>query len=489
MPDLLRESLAGQLIRYFTKDKIFKYLEEKEGFQCPSGYARCDAPGAASGSSSISSIPGTLLAADVNEKSETEGIQGPDTLLEAGANEKSEEEGSPGPELETASPPPLRATDPASDSSILAKGTEPTSPTSQVLSRMTSRIDLENITTRRDLERAYTDATLRSQVKKAPAQPITPEKTGEGAILVDWYDTNDQENPQNWSFGKKCMVALQIYLYTLAVYLGSAIYTPSAPYVEERFGVSPTAASLGLALYVLGYGIGPLLFAPLSEIPMVGRNPPYIASFGIFVILCVPTALVDNFAGLLVLRFLQGFFGSPCLATGGASIGDLFSLMKVPYGLSLWAAFATCGPALGPIISGFSVPAENWRWALWEILWLAGPVFLIMFFMLPETSSSNILLRRAARLRKLTGNPILKSQAEINQSELKISKILYESLYRPMQIMILDPAILFTGVYTSLVYGIYYSFFEAFRYCGLEEAVIDSITWLLVGRSSAKQAS
>lgn len=34
--------------------------------------------------------------------------------------------------------------------------------------------------------------------------------------------------------------------------MGSAIYTPSAPYVEEKFGVSPTAASLGLALYVLG---------------------------------------------------------------------------------------------------------------------------------------------------------------------------------------------------------------------------------------------
>ena len=90
-------------------------------------------------------------------------------------------------------------------------------------------------------------------------------------------------------------------------------------------------------------GIGPLLFSPISEIPIVGRNPPYLLTFGIFVLLCVPTALVDNFGGLLVLRFLQGFFGSPCLATGGASIGDIFSLLKLPYGLSLWAAFATCG--------------------------------------------------------------------------------------------------------------------------------------------------
>src|SRR5271155_3063460 len=148
-------------------------------------------------------------------------------------------------------------------------------------------------------------------------------------------------------------------------------------------------------------GIGPLLFSPISEIPIVGRNPPYLLTFGIFVLLCVPTALVDNFGGLLVLRFLQGFFGSPCLATGGASIGDIFSLLKLPYYLTGWAASATAGPSLGPLISGFSVPAKNWHWSLWEILWLSGPVFIFLMFFLPETSSSNILLRRAARLRRL----------------------------------------------------------------------------------------
>jgi DHA1 family multidrug resistance protein-like MFS transporter len=48
-----------------------------------------------------------------------------------------------------------------------------------------------------------------------------------------------------------------------------------------------------------------------------------MSSFIIFVILCVPTALVENFAGLVILRFLQGFFGSPCLASGGASMADM----------------------------------------------------------------------------------------------------------------------------------------------------------------------
>ena len=244
--------------------------------------------------------------------------------------------------------------------------------------------------------------------------------------------------------------------------MGSSIYAPSEPGVMEAFGISATAASLGLSMYVLAYGIGPMLWAPLSEIPSIGRNPPYIATLALFVILSVPAALVDNFAGLLVLRFLQGFFGSPCLATGGASLGDIFSLTKVAYALALWALFATGGPAVGPIVSGFSVPKENWHWSLWEILWMGGPAFILLFTCLPETSSSNILLRRAVRLRKLTGNPHLKSQSEIEQAEMSAKDTAIFYLWKPWQITALDPAVLFTSVYISLVYGIFYSFFEVF---------------------------
>ena len=56
-----------------------------------------------------------------------------------------------------------------------------------------------------------------------------------------------------------------------------------------------------------------------------GHNIPYIISFTLFVILCVPTALADSYASLLVLRFLTGFMGSPALATGGATMQDMVS--------------------------------------------------------------------------------------------------------------------------------------------------------------------
>lgn len=91
----------------------------------------------------------------------------------------------------------------------------------------------------------------------------------------------------------------------------------------ERFDVSRTTATLGLSLYVIGYGVGPLIFSPLSEIPSIGRTPIYMATLLIFALLQLPTIFAPNIHTLLAMRFFAGFFGSPALATGGASIQDM----------------------------------------------------------------------------------------------------------------------------------------------------------------------
>lgn len=120
------------------------------------------------------------------------------------------------------------------------------------------------------------------------------------------------------------------------------------------------------------------------------------------------------------------------------------------------------GPSLGPLLGGFSVPVYGWRWTQWELLWLAGPVLIFMLFTLPETSAETILLRRAKRLRKATGNQNMKSQSEIDQAHFSVKNISFNALVKPWQINALDPAVLFTTFFTGLIYGIFYTFFEVF---------------------------
>lgn len=179
----------------------------------------------------------------------------------------------------------------------------------------------------RTLTRPYTaerfEVEQMLEAERTKSIVLAPTKTADGTILVDWYTTDDPANPQNWHTFKKSTALLLLCLYSFAAYGASSMYVSGEQGVMERFNVGPTPAALGLALYVVGYGVGPQLFAPASEIPAIGRNWVYAPTFFLFVILSIPTAVVDNFAGLLVLRFLTGVFSSPALANGGASIGDM----------------------------------------------------------------------------------------------------------------------------------------------------------------------
>jgi DHA1 family multidrug resistance protein-like MFS transporter len=139
---------------------------------------------------------------------------------------------------------------------------------------------------------------------------------------------NFLQNPLNWSTPKKFIVTFLICQLTFSVYIGSAIYSAGTLGVMERFGVSQVAATLGLTLFVAGYGLGPMVFAPMSEIPQIGRNPIYIGTLVVFVFFQFAVIYAKNFGMLLAFRFLTGLFGSPVLATGGASLSDMYQPSK-----------------------------------------------------------------------------------------------------------------------------------------------------------------
>jgi len=67
-------------------------------------------------------------------------------------------------------------------------------------------------------------------------------------------------------------------LLTFAVYIGSSIYSagiagPNPDSITKHFNVSETTALVGLTVFIIGYGIGPMVWAPLSEFPQIGRLP------------------------------------------------------------------------------------------------------------------------------------------------------------------------------------------------------------------------
>ncbi|THV86385.1 multidrug resistance protein-like protein [Aureobasidium pullulans] len=288
-------------------------------------------------------------------------------------------------------------------------------------------------------------------------------------LLIDFLE-NDPDNPLNWSTGKKCFVTFCLCFLTLSIYIGSAIYTSGLPFLTEAFGVSTEVVTIGLTLYVLGYGIGPMIWSPLSEIPQIGRNPIYIGTLVVFVFFNFGVVYAKNIGMLLAFRFLTGFFGSPVLATGGASLADIFPPAKRAYALSIYGIANIMGPTIGPVVGNWAAQFEGWTWPIWILIWISGPCLVFLIFFFPETSANNILYRRTNRLRKwqeknngLEGKPYdkIKCQPEIMGENMSGADMAKMTLVKPFSLTLTEPIVFALNLYIALIYAVLYCWLES----------------------------
>jgi DHA1 family multidrug resistance protein-like MFS transporter len=107
---------------------------------------------------------------------------------------------------------------------------------------------------------------------------------------------------------------------------------------------------------------------------------------------------------------------------------------------------------------------KTWRATLWLLSGITALTTVSTFFFLPETSSSNILLRRAERLRAQTGNPAYGSITEMESPSENLAVRIVKDMGNDLQLACLDPVILFVNLHTMLVYGVLYLWFEFFPF-------------------------
>lgn len=281
-------------------------------------------------------------------------------------------------------------------------------------------------------------------------------------FLVEFVGSNDPEHPLNWPNAKTTLVITEVMVLTCVTYMGSSIYTPGQEEIQEQFGVGHVVGTLNLSMYVLGYGLGPLVFSPLSEFAKIGRQHLYIITLFLFCMLQIGCALVQNIAGLVILRFITGVLCSPSLATGGASVGDIVRPEIVPVFIGLWGVGAIAAPVIGPLLGASMVVAKDWRWIFWLMVWMSAGVLILLFFFFPETSVENILYRRCQRIKKTRNDNRYYTLKERQESTLTRKDFLVTALYRPFQIILQDPIVMALDGYIALCYGTFYLFFEAF---------------------------
>jgi multidrug resistance protein len=163
----------------------------------------------------------------------------------------------------------------------------------------------------------------------------------------------------------------------------SSIYALTYEQMEAEFGNSREVSILGLSLFVVGIGLGPMFLSPLSE--FYGRRPIYLVSWSMYVVWIIPQAVAQNIETVLVSRFLDGFAGSAFLAVSGGTVGDLFTMNDIQAPMLMFSIAPFIGPSIGPLIGGFINYNVDWRWTHYMLLIWAFILGLAIAFLVPET--------------------------------------------------------------------------------------------------------
>jgi multidrug resistance protein len=240
--------------------------------------------------------------------------------------------------------------------------------------------------------------------------------------------------------------------------LASSMFAPGIKQVMvELKSTNTELASFVVSVFLLGFAVGPLFLAPASE--LWGRRIIYNVSNIFFVLCTVGCALAPTLNFLIGFRFLSGVFGAAPLTLGGGTISDVIPAKNRGVAMALFAMGPLLGPVVGPVAGGFLAEAEGWRWVFWVLTICAGVVTIVTFIFLRETYAPKILADKAARLRKETGNPKLRSKLA---SPLPAREVFIRAMSRPFKMLFTSPIVLFMSLHMALAYGYLYLLFTTF---------------------------
>ncbi|GAA95382.1 uncharacterized protein L969DRAFT_84849 [Mixia osmundae IAM 14324] len=315
-----------------------------------------------------------------------------------------------------------------------------------------------------DLE-ANKDHERRLQLEKEGMEPEEAEARvkQEDALQDDphlvTFIGREHMDPHTWNTKYRWFLTAFAGILVLNATFASSAPSNLLPSIDAYYGVSEEVGALLIAIFVLAYCVGPLVFGPMSEI--YGRKPTLIASFIPYTAWQVGNALAPNIGSAIVFRFLGGCFASSPLTVSGGIIADLWGPNERGVALAIFSLAPFAGPAIAPIVSGFmEVTGTSWRWIYWVLTIFAGVCLVGIVVLLPETFIPIILKREAVKVRKETGDERYHASMERHEPE-SMGQKLKHTLLKPLIMLYEEPMLLAITLLMSYVYMIIYIQFES----------------------------
>ena len=288
---------------------------------------------------------------------------------------------------------------------------------------------------------------------------LSKDEDGNEYILVKWDGKDDREHSLKLNIYYRIYLMVLAGMLTLCTAFASSAPSSLIPQMVFEFKTTPEVVKASVFLFVGSFAVGPLLWAPLSE--LIGHWIVFIISFTCFVCFNVGCMLAPNVASMIVFRILAGASGSSSMSNSPSMISTLVPLKYLTLGLVIFALSPTAGPCLGPTVGGYiSNSGANWRWIFRVCTIFSFVMLILVIFTMPETMSDQLLRKKARRLRAQTGDDRYKAPIEVRR--IRTKDILSKTLLKPVKLLFSEPMLAVMTIYTSFIYGVIYLFFVAY---------------------------
>lgn len=303
-------------------------------------------------------------------------------------------------------------------------------------------------------------------------------ETDKKAFLVT-ISQDESEFPMNWPVSKRAKLTLLLGLTTFCVQVNSSVMSPAVDQLMRQFHVSQEVAVLPTALFVLGFGFGPIMFAPVSEV--FGRQMGVLFPFALSILFTIGTGASTTIQAVLVNRFFTGVFSSAPVVSSGGVLSDMWHTTVRGQFMIIYSLFTVFGPTAGGIIGTIIVEKSVWQWSCWTSAILSSVILLVNIIFMQETYVPVLSSRRAKDKRHETG--IWLYHAEHEEFKLNAKEFGSIHLMRPLA-MLRTPIVFFITSYASFVFGVFYLFITSaggtFQYVRGWSSIHSSMTFLFM---------
>ncbi|KAI0813998.1 MFS transporter [Xylaria sp. FL0064] len=276
--------------------------------------------------------------------------------------------------------------------------------------------------------------------------------------IVDFNANGDTENPMEWPTPYKRGIVFLLAFTAFTVTFTCISVVPIANHIVydlDNGHASKSSSVLLVTIWELGEAAGPLLIAPLSEV--FGRYPVMNGCNLLFILATALAAISQSTALFIGARALTGLSVASNVL-GPAIVGDMFVSEQRGSAISFVMLAPLIGGSLGPAIGGAIAETLGWRWVLWISVCLALACEIAFFTFFSETYKVAVLRRRAARLRRETGNPKLRTVFDMEDDRKSSLHKICECAIRPAIVLSGSSVLQVLSLHGAISFSYYYVF-------------------------------